>query len=56
MATDVVVEKEVDLSKNTNVYSMVKVGQPIQEGDPLIIFQNSFDEKDANMLLKSNTT
>lgn len=55
MATDVVVEKEVDISKNTNVYSMVTVGQAVQEGDPLIIFQNSFEEKDANMLLKNIT-
>lgn len=55
MATEVVVEKDKDLSKNTNVYSIVKVGQPIQEGDPLIIFQNSFDEEDANILLKNIT-
>ena len=55
MATDVVVEKDKDLSKNTNIYSMVKVGQEVQEGDPLIIFQNSFDEKDANLLLKNIT-
>lgn len=55
MATDVVVEDDKDLSKNTNVYNMVKIGQPIQEGEPLIIFQNSFDEKDANLLLKNIT-
>lgn len=55
MATDVVVEKDKDISKNTNVYSIAKVGQEIQEGDPLIIFQNSFDEKDANLLLKNIT-
>lgn len=55
MATDVVVEKDKDLSKNTNVYSIVKVGQHVEEGDPLIIFQNSFDEKDANLLLKNIT-
>lgn len=55
METDVVVEKDKDLSKNTNVYQMVKVGQAVQEGDPLIIFQNSFDEKDANLLLKNIT-
>lgn len=55
MATDVVVEKDKDLSKNTNVYHMAKVGQAIQEGDPLLIFQNSFDEKDANLLLKNIT-
>lgn len=55
MATDIVTQKEKDLSKNTNVYEMVKVGQTIQEGDPLIIFQNSYDEKDANALLKTIT-
>lgn len=55
MATDVVVQKEVDLSKNTNVYNMLKAGDAVQEGDPLIIFQNSFDEEDANALLKTIT-
>lgn len=55
MATDVVVQDEKDISKNTNIYSMVKVGQKVQEGDPLIVFQNSYDEKDANMLLKNIT-
>ncbi len=55
MATDVVVAKDISISKNANVYNMVKVGQPVQEGDPLIIFQNSFDEKDANVLLKNIT-
>lgn len=55
MATDVVVAKDISISKNANVYSMAKVGQSVQEGDPLIIFQNSFDEKDANILLKNIT-
>ena len=55
MATDIVVMKDKDLSKNTNVYNMVTVGQEVQEGDPLIIFQNAFDEKDANLLLKNIT-
>jgi hypothetical protein len=55
MTTDVVVEKDKDISKNTNIYQMVQVGQEVQEGDPLIIFQNSFDEKDANLLLKNIT-
>ena len=55
MTTDVIVEKDKDISKNTNVYEMVHVGQEVQEGDPLIIFQNAFDEKDANALLKSIT-
>ena len=55
MATDVVVEKETDVSKNANIYQLVKIGDAVQEGDPLITMQNSFDEKDANMLLKNIT-
>lgn len=55
MTTDVITEKEKDLSKNTNIYSIVKVGQEVQEGDTLMLFQNSFDEKDANLLLKNIT-
>ena len=53
MSSDVVVKKDVSLNKNTNVYKMLEVGTKIQEGDPLIIFQNSYDEADANALLKT---
>lgn len=55
METEVVAKRDVSLSKDTNVYDIVKIGQRIQEGEPFIIFQNSFDEKDANALLKSIT-
>lgn len=55
LGSEVVAQRDVELGKGTNVYSMVKVGQPVQEGDPLIIFQNSFDEEDANILLKNIT-
>lgn len=56
LASEVVTMRDTPpLSKSTNIYSMVKVGQPIQEGEPLIIYQNAFDEEDANMLLKSIT-
>lgn len=47
------VEKERALSKDTNIYNIVKKGDTIEEGDPLIVFQNAFEEKDANALLKS---
>lgn len=53
MTSYIIVLKDVSLPKNTHVHSMVKVGQPIQEGDPLIIFQNAFDDETANSLLKS---
>ena len=49
------VEKTRYLPKDTNVYNLVKKGQSIQEGEPLLIFQNAFEEKDANALLKSIT-
>jgi len=53
MSSEVVVKKEITLPKNTNIYKMAKVGQPIQEGEPLLIFQNAFDEEDVNILLKN---
>ena len=55
MTTNVIVCKEVTLPKTTNVYNMVKKGQAISEGDPLLIFQNSFDEDEYNVLLKNLT-
>jgi hypothetical protein len=55
MSSDIVVEVPITLPKATNVYNMVKKGQPIQEGDPLIIFQHAFDDADVNALLKNLT-
>ena len=55
LGSEVVAQSVIELGAKTNVYNMVKVGQSIQEGDPLIIFQNSFDEDDANILLKNIT-
>lgn len=53
MASDIVVKKDVILNKNSNVYSIKDIGTPLQEGDPLIIFQSAFDEEDSNALLKT---
>ena len=53
MTADIVLKKEVSLPKGTNVYNMVKKGQAIKEGDPLLIIQNTYDEDDANTLLKN---
>jgi len=55
LTTTYCVKKERALSKDTNVYNVAKKGDTIEEGDPLIIFQNAFEEKDANALLKSIT-
>ena len=55
MSSDYCVEKSRYLPKDTNLYHIVQKGMPIQEGDPLLIFQNAFEEKDANVLLKAIT-
>ena len=56
LASEVVTLRDTPpLNKSTNIYHIAKVGQEIQEGDPLIIYQNAFDEEDANLLLKSIT-
>ena len=48
-----IVEKARYLPKDTNIYNLAQKGQDIEEGDPLMIFQNAFEEKDANALLKA---
>lgn len=53
MASDIVEEKTVTLSKNTNILNIVKVGDPIQEGDPLIVFQDAGDEEYVSQLMTS---
>jgi hypothetical protein len=56
LASEVVTMRDTPpLDKSTNIYNIVEVGQPIQEGDSLIIYQNAFDEEDANALLRSIT-
>ena len=53
LASEFVVQKEINLDKNSNVYNLVKIGDHIEEGDPLLVFQDAFDEKEANELLAS---
>ena len=53
LSTDLVVQKEVSLPVTANVYSMVDAGVPIEEGEPLIIFSDSFEDEDANALLRN---
>ena len=55
LTTEYVVRKERYLPKEANIYNVVTPGTPIEEGDPLMIFQNAFEEKDANALLKAIT-
>lgn len=52
MSTDITVMKPVELPASTNVLYIAKKGQHITEGEPVLIFQNAYDEDDANLLLK----
>ena len=45
--------KQAVLGKNSNIYHIVKVGDTIKVGDPLIHFDESFEESDLNKLLAS---
>ena len=53
LSSPVTVLKEVNLPKNTNVLKMLKKGDSVQEGDEILIFQNSYDDEDVNALLKT---
>ena len=54
MSSKIIIKKDgIILPKNANVYNIVKKGQPIQEGEPLMVFQNAFDDETANSLLKT---
>ena len=55
LSSNVITQVPVSLPKNTNVYNLVKKGQAIQEGDPLMVIQNAFDDNDVNVLLKNLT-
>lgn len=53
MSSDVVTMVPVTLDKNTNIYNMAKVGDHVEEGDSLLVFQNAFEDNDVNILLKN---
>ena len=51
MGTTVVTQIPVTLSANANVYDIRKIGDSVEEGDPLVIIQDSVNEKDIAALL-----
>ena len=55
MESEIIAKDEKVLDKNTNVYFLVKKGTLVQEGDPLLIYQNAYEDKDVNILLKNLT-
>lgn len=52
-ASNVITQKDISLPKNTNILSIVKKGQKVEEGDILLLFQNAYDDEDVNILLKT---
>lgn len=55
MTSDVILRDDRTFSKNTNIYNLVEKGQKIEEGDPLLIAQVSYDEDDVNTLMRNLT-
>ena len=53
MASNIVVSKPITLPASTNILFIAKKGQAVTEGEPILIFQNAYDDKDANILLKN---
>ena len=51
MSAYITMSKEIYLGPNANVQSIVKKGDHIKTGDPLLVYENSYDDKEANMLL-----
>ena len=50
-ATEMVFCKQAVVGKNSNVFYMVKKGQEVSVGDPLIQFDTSYDDESINALL-----
>lgn len=55
LASRVTVKIDKTFDKDTNIFNLVKKGSHIEEGDTLCIIQNSFDDADANALMKQLT-
>ena len=51
MSTSVIMEKSVAIGKNSNISYICKKGSYIEVGDPLIIFDESFEDDSINKLL-----
>ena len=56
MTSEIIERVDVIVEKNSNVYNVVRKGQKIREGDPLMIFQNASGEEDVGILLRSLTS
>ena len=55
LTTNYCVQIPVNIDADSNIYNVKNIGDSVLEGEPLLIFQDAFDEKEANELLKSIT-
>lgn len=53
LSFELVVQKEVNLAPTANIFTIVKVGDKIEEGEPLVIFSDAFEDEDAAAIMRS---
>lgn len=53
LTTNLCYMKDINLNKLSNVYNLVKPGDKVEADDSLLVFQDSFDEEEANELLRN---
>lgn len=53
LSSEQVLCKDIKLDKESSVFNLVEIGQHVEEGDPLLIIQSSYDEEDSNRLVKN---
>ena len=51
MATKINMKKSITLGTNANIQFIVKEGQKIKTGQPLVVFENEFDDSSINDIL-----
>lgn len=52
LTCDVVLQKTINIPKDTNIFNLIKKGTPIQEGEELVVIQNSFDDEETIAILQ----
>lgn len=53
MSTEIVMKKDVVLGPNSNIEKIVSVGDKVEVGDPLLVFDDSYDDEGINKMLAS---
>lgn len=53
LASKITMKKTLNLGVNANIEQMVKVGDKVKTGDPLVIFEESFEDESINNMLAS---